>query len=70
MSPDSCPVPLVLHYLQSLLDDNRAASTLKVHVAAISAHHVIIDGQPLGSMPWLLNSLEAPLRPFGYRHGT
>ncbi len=40
MSPEVCPVPLVLHFLQSLLDENRAASTLRVYVAAISAHHV------------------------------
>ncbi len=49
VSPEVCPVPLVLRFLQSLLDENRAASTLRVYVAAISAHHVRMDGQPLGS---------------------
>ncbi len=49
VSPEICPVPTVLRFLQSLLEDNRAASTLRVYVAAISAHHVRIDGQPLGS---------------------
>ncbi len=49
MSPEVCPVPLVLRFLQSLLDENWAASTLRVYVAAISAHHVRMDGQPLGS---------------------
>lgn len=39
----------MLYYLQSLQNNNGAASILKVYVAAISAHHVIIDGQPLGS---------------------
>lgn len=47
--PEHCPVPLVLRFLQSLLENNRAAATLRVYVAAISAHHVRIDGQQLGS---------------------
>ncbi len=49
LSPEVCPVPLVLRFIQSLLERKRAASTLRVYVAAISAHHVQIDGQLLGS---------------------
>jgi hypothetical protein len=47
--PDHCPVPMVLCFLQSLLDNNRAPSTLKVYVAAISAQHVKVNDQSLGS---------------------
>ncbi len=39
----------MLSFLQHLLDDNKAASTLKVYVAAISAYHAPVDGASLGS---------------------
>ncbi len=47
--PEQCPVPLVLCFLQSLLENNRAPSTLKGYIAAISAQHAFVNGQPLGS---------------------
>ncbi len=42
-------MPLVLCFLQSLLENNRAPSSLRVYIAAISAHHAFVNGQPLGS---------------------
>lgn len=49
VDPVSCPVPTVLEFLQSLLEEGRSPSTLKVYVAAISCHHVKIDGCTVGS---------------------
>lgn len=42
-------MPLVLSFLQSLLEKNRAPCTLKIYTAAISAQHAFVNGQPLGS---------------------
>lgn len=39
----------VLSSLQHLLENNKVAPTIKVYVAAISAHHAPDDGSPLGS---------------------
>lgn len=47
--PEQCSVPLVLGFVQSLLENNRAPSTLRVYVATISAQHAFVNGQPLGS---------------------
>ena len=49
IDPVHCTVPTVLSFLQHLFDDNRAASTLKVYVAAISAYHDPVAGASLGS---------------------
>ena len=46
--PVSCGVAVVLRFLQSLLDAGRAASTVRVYSAAISLHHVRVDGLPIG----------------------
>ena len=46
--PTSCPVATVLDFLQSLLDDGRAPSTLKVYVAAISSQHGLINNATVG----------------------
>lgn len=53
--PEHCDIQTVLGFLQSLLDKGRAASTLKVYVAAISACY---SGGPDGQLgkdpshPW------------------
>ncbi|MEQ2215017.1 hypothetical protein XENOCAPTIV_025780, partial [Xenoophorus captivus] len=39
VDPVSCSLHNILRYLQGLLDARGAASTLKVHLAAISASH-------------------------------
>ncbi|XP_061589562.1 LOW QUALITY PROTEIN: nucleolar protein 14 [Cololabis saira] len=55
--PVSCPLQVVLRYLQYLFDACRAASTLKVHVAVISVHHGHIDGRPVGAHYWVAQFL-------------
>ena len=40
---------VILHFLQSVLDNRRAASTLRVYMAAISATHARVDNQMVGS---------------------
>ena len=47
--PESCSVPVILRYLQSLMEKKLSASTLKVYVAAISARHSKVDNQTVGS---------------------
>lgn len=37
--PTSCDVPMILSFLQEMMDGGRSPSTLKVYVAAISAFH-------------------------------
>ena len=48
LDPKTCTVGVVLHFLQSLLDTRRAASTLRVYAAAISAFHDLIGGLAIG----------------------
>ena len=42
-------VAIILRFLQSLLDAGRCASSLKVYAAAISAGHVRVNNQTMGS---------------------
>ncbi|XP_058879441.1 uncharacterized protein LOC131737040, partial [Acipenser ruthenus] len=42
--PVSCPMAVILQFLQKLLDEGKSPSTLKVYLAAISVCHVRIDG--------------------------
>lgn len=49
VDPSSCPVSVVLEFLQSLLDCGRSPSTLKVYVAAISCNHGLVEGSSVGS---------------------
>ncbi|XP_051815406.1 uncharacterized protein LOC127537286 [Acanthochromis polyacanthus] len=49
--PFQCSVPDVLCFLQDLLDGNKAFSTIKVYLAAISACHVGFGGAPIGQHP-------------------
>lgn len=46
-----CSVADVLCFLQDLLDGNKAFSTIKVYLAAISACHVGFGGAPIGQHP-------------------
>ncbi|KAL0152401.1 hypothetical protein M9458_052124, partial [Cirrhinus mrigala] len=43
--PRRCGIESVLSYLQGGLDKHLSASTLKVHVAAISANHDLVEGR-------------------------
>ncbi|XP_054841583.1 NAD-dependent protein deacylase sirtuin-5, mitochondrial isoform X1 [Eublepharis macularius] len=45
VSPFDCPFPIVLDYLLDLCSQGLAFSSIKVHMAAISAFHEQIDGK-------------------------
>ncbi|KAI2647428.1 Dimethyl sulfoxide/trimethylamine N-oxide reductase [Labeo rohita] len=45
VDPQRCDIESVLSFLQGGLDRHLSASTLKVHVAAISANHDLVDGR-------------------------
>ena len=62
LDPVSCSVHHILHYLQGLLDAGRAASTVKVHVAAISFNHSHIDGRSVGAHYWVTQFLRGARR--------
>ncbi|XP_057713573.1 uncharacterized protein LOC130929952 [Corythoichthys intestinalis] len=60
--PVSCSVPTVLDFLQSLLDIGRSPSTLKVYVAAISAHHAKVSGGSVGNHGLVATFLKGAMR--------
>lgn len=47
--PESSSVPIILHCWQSLLEKKLSVSTLRVYVAAISASHIRVGNQTMGS---------------------
>ena len=49
LDPSGCPVTAVLEFLQHLLDEGRSPATLKVYVAAFSAHRAPVEGVSLGA---------------------
>ena len=60
--PESSPLPIILRFLQSLLDKGLSVSTLRVYVAAISARHVRVDNQTVGSHTLVTRFLKGALR--------
>ncbi|XP_070409520.1 uncharacterized protein [Nothobranchius furzeri] len=46
-----CSVVVVLTFLQDLMDKGKAFSTIKVHLAAISACHIGFEGKSVGQHP-------------------
>ena len=44
------PVPVILTFLQDLLDKSRAFATVKVYLAAISACHICFGDKTAGSI--------------------
>ena len=44
-----CSVPIILDFLEYLLDKGLTPSTLKVYMAAISCYHVRVDNSTVGS---------------------
>ena len=49
--PINCALGIILEFLQQLFEEGKAASTLKVYLAAISACHAGINGSSPGSHP-------------------
>lgn len=62
VDPKCCCVPILLKYLQMLLDDRLSVATIKVYVASISARHVLMDNRTVGSHPLVNHFLKGALR--------
>ncbi len=62
VDPEHCSVPVLLKYLQTLLDKGLSASTIKLYVAAISARHAFVDGRSVGSHALVGRFLKGALR--------
>ncbi len=62
LDPVHCPVGTVLEFLQARLSTGLAHSTLKVYVAAISAHHASLGGQSAGKNPLITRFLHGAMR--------
>ncbi len=62
IDPVQCKVSVILTFLQGLLESGKAASTLKVYVAAISPHHASVDGSSLGSHSLVCSFLKGARR--------
>ncbi|KAL0166051.1 hypothetical protein M9458_037895, partial [Cirrhinus mrigala] len=60
--PWSCGIKSVLSFLQEGLDRHLSASTLKVHVAAISANHDLVGGRSLGKHDLIIRFLRGARR--------
>ena len=62
VDPITCSVPILLHYVNTLMDKGLTASTMKVSIYAISARHVPVDGRSVGSHPLVSRYLRGVLR--------
>ena len=60
--PWKCPIGSVLSFLQEGLERRLSPSTLKVYVAAISAHHDPVEGKSLGRHDLIIRFLRGARR--------
>ncbi|KAI2666668.1 enzymatic polyprotein [Labeo rohita] len=60
--PRRCGIESVLSFLQEGLDRHLSASTLKVHVAAISANHDLVGGRSVGKRDLIIRFLRGARR--------
>ncbi|KAI2645718.1 3-isopropylmalate dehydrogenase [Labeo rohita] len=60
--PQSCGIKSVLSFLQEGLDRHLSASTLKVHVAAISANYDLVGGRSVGKHDLIIRFLRGARR--------
>lgn len=60
--PISCDIPLVLSFLQELLNAGRSPSMLKVYMAAIAANHAPVASQFLGRNTLVVHFLRGAIR--------
>ncbi|KAL0149007.1 hypothetical protein M9458_055622 [Cirrhinus mrigala] len=60
--PRNCGIKSVLPFLQEGLDRHLSASTLKVHVAAISANHDLVGGRSVGKHHLIIRFLRGARR--------
>ncbi|KAI2648193.1 ORF V: Enzymatic polyprotein [Labeo rohita] len=61
-TPRRCPIRVVLSFLQHGLERRLSPSTLKVYVAAISAHHDPIEGKSVGKHDLVIRFLRGARR--------
>ncbi|KAL0180328.1 hypothetical protein M9458_025770, partial [Cirrhinus mrigala] len=60
--PRRCGIEFVLSFLQGGLDRHLSASTLKVHVAAISTNHDLVEGRSVGKHDLIIRFLRGARR--------
>ncbi|KAL0204612.1 hypothetical protein M9458_002630, partial [Cirrhinus mrigala] len=60
--PLRCGIKSVLSFLQGGLDRNLSSSTLKVHMAAISANHDLVEGRSVGKHDLVIRFLRGAWR--------
>ncbi len=60
--PRRCTIGVVLSFLQERLERRLSPSTLKVYVAAITAHHDAVDGRSLGKHDLIVRFLRGARR--------
>ncbi len=60
--PRRCMIGVVLSFLQERLERRLSPSTLKVYVAAITAHHDAVDGRSLGKHDLIVRFLKGARR--------
>ncbi len=60
--PQRCTIGVVLFSLQERLDHTLSPFTLKVYVAAITAHHLAVDGWSLGKHDIIVSFLRGARR--------
>ena len=62
VDPSTCPIELILRFLQSLLDSARATSTIKVYTAAVSFFHEAVGGVIIGRHPLVSQFIKGACR--------
>ncbi|XP_036419056.1 uncharacterized protein LOC118802708 [Colossoma macropomum] len=60
--PFQCSIPVILSFLQELLEKGKAFSTIKVYLAAISSCHVGFDGTIVGQHPLICRFMKGARR--------
>ncbi len=60
--PFQCSVAVVLSFLQDLIDQGKAFSTIKVYLAAISACHIGFDNKTVGQNPLICRFMKGARR--------
>lgn len=60
--PFQCSVAVILSFLQNLIDQGKAFSTIKVFLAAISACHIGFDGKTVGQHPLICRFMKGARR--------
>ncbi|XP_056116182.1 uncharacterized protein LOC130092366 [Rhinichthys klamathensis goyatoka] len=60
--PFQCSVAVVLSFLQDLIDQGKAFSTIKVYLAAISACHIGFDNKTVGQYPLVCRFMKGARR--------